>query len=78
MDNPPYVPHRVLARITPELALVDPDLARRTRRWLPTSGARRTLPLPVLGRTGGTIPVATTGAVTPRLKPASDDRPRGK
>ncbi len=36
------------ARITPELALVDPDLAHRVRKWLPASRMGRKPPLPAL------------------------------
>jgi hypothetical protein len=37
------------ARVSPELALVDPDLARRLRQWLPAPRRPRRPPLPELG-----------------------------
>jgi hypothetical protein len=37
-----------ITRVSPELALVDPDLASRLQRWLPTRRPQRP-PLPSLG-----------------------------
>jgi hypothetical protein len=39
-----------LARITPELVLVDPELSRRVRHRVPLLFLRRTPPLPALHR----------------------------
>lgn len=39
-----------LARITPELVLVDPELSGRVRHRVPLPFLRRTPPLPVLHR----------------------------
>jgi hypothetical protein len=51
-------------RISPELALVDPDLARRVRKWLPTGRTRPKPPLPALRR-GSRAGVEASEATSP-------------
>ena len=48
-------PGRNVARISPELALVDPDLAVRVRKWLRANCLSRRPPLPVLRHTTGLV-----------------------
>jgi hypothetical protein len=62
MHTSTYAARRDPARITPELALVDPDLASRVRKWLPTGRTGRKPPLPALrhaSRASAEAPEAT-------------------
>jgi hypothetical protein len=52
-------PGTEVARITPELALVDPELRRRIQHWIPRKIPGRRPPLPSL-RLDGEPPVIET------------------
>ena len=66
MDTSPVTRQPDIARISPELALVDPELARRVRRRVPQKRLGHRPPLPVL-RLPAAEAAHAVGAVSGRV-----------